>query len=210
MFRPPTTSTTKGTVSHVTTRHHKNSRHNIARQNDHFSANFFRFHAPNHCAKQQETENISSTQPTISHAVDAVTTSTHSFFVLSVFLFLGASSGASFVSSRDGEVFLRLEHRTTNDDFLDGTQRGLDQTHHAQFCERFRRESQNSARWMECGLSLKSLSRPRIRVLCRWSCGQCCVRGSVFLLSRSTWPQTRQAQTSSLHRVLVWHVSQWW
>ena len=63
---------------------------------------------------------------------------------------------------------------------------------------------------MECAFSLKSLSRPRIRVLCRWSCGQCCVRGSVFLLSRSTWPQTRQAQTSSLHQVLGWHVSQWW
>ena len=79
----PKASTTKGTVSNVTTRHHKNGRHNVAKKNDHFSANFLRFYAPNHCAKQQTTENISSTQPINSHAMDAVTTSTPSFVVLS-------------------------------------------------------------------------------------------------------------------------------
>ena len=157
---------------------------------------------PQHCEKERPLQpqflqipcseslrrTASSTQPINSHAMDAVTTSTHSFVVVSVFLF---------------RFELRCVFRFTR-------RKGLDRTHHAQFCQRFRRESENSARGMECGLSLKSLSRPRIRVFCRWSCGQCCVRGSVFLLSRATWPQTRQAQPSSLHQVLGWHVSQWW
>ena len=33
---------------------------------------------------------------------------------------------------------------------------------------------------MECALSLKSLSRPRIRVLCRWSCGLVLCAGFCF------------------------------